>query len=117
NAGPPHDIFGKRYDATAGAWLATQPVETEAADARFVHASADADGNVIAVWTQDDTTAYSVRSRRYVAGVGWSDVVPIESGSVDTFIPAVATDPPGNAVCVWRDGSAGATPISSNRRE
>lgn len=117
NAGPPHDILGKRYDAASGSWLATQPVENDAGDARYARASMDDDGNVIAVWTQDDITAYSVRSRRYVAGVGWSDAVTVESGSVDAFIPTVATDPSGNAVCVWRDGTSGATPISSNRRD
>ncbi len=81
-------------------------------DADFVPTPAvDARGNALAVWSQSSETnpmlQYVIWGRFFTPGEGWSDSFAISTDGVESFAPAVAMAPNGDAIVSWvqRDGS------------
>src|SRR4030043_246345 len=59
---------------------------------------ADAEGNAIAVWHQDDGLNTSVWAARYAIGDGWGPRERLDDGTQNSGIPSIAIDGEGNAI-------------------
>jgi hypothetical protein len=75
----------------------------------------DVGGNAIAVWEEFDGNNLNIYSGRYVAGIGWGTIEPIETATGHARFPQVAVDGGGNAVAVWTQLEGGIYSIWSNR--
>lgn len=64
----------------------------------------DDNGNIIVVWQQwnNDTRYRVVMARRYVAGSGWGDPMPLSQGPGDADAPQIAMGGGGNAWVTWQ---------------
>ncbi|HJW30229.1 MAG TPA: hypothetical protein VJ508_13395, partial [Saprospiraceae bacterium] len=82
----------------AKTWGTAEPIETNDDNNYGPALAMDANGNTIAVWTQDDGTRHNIWANRYVAGVGWGTAGPIESNDGDNDNPQIAMDGNGNAI-------------------
>jgi len=96
-------IWAKRYAAGAGWDGAQTPIETnnlgEASGARV---ATDANGNVVAVWSEWDGTHENIWTNRYTAGAGWGTAQLIETDDSGNASGAqVAVDADGTAMAVW----------------
>jgi hypothetical protein len=108
------EAFVSSYRVRDGAWghkIVLNNAEGDL-DADFVPAPAmDSRGNALAVWTQTSETNpmlyYVIWGRFFTPGVGWSDAFPISTDGTESFSPALAMDPNGDAIVSWvqRDGS------------
>ncbi len=101
----PLDLLALEVGGASVAAPAAPPVLIETVGGDFPQLAMDANGNAIAVWVQyeDGIARASLRTSRYVAGIGWGAVQRIDTdtlGEVD--IPQIAMDASGNAVAVWR---------------
>lgn len=112
--GTRNNIRARRYVSGSG-WAAPASVEFGAGNARFPQIGADAAGNAILVWEQTDGTRDNVWANRYVAGVGWSGAVLIESGDDSAFMPIVAVHAGGDAIAVWEQTAGAADDLWANR--
>lgn len=80
-----------------------------------VRVAADASGNVIAVWSQEQASGrYAVRSARMSAATGtWTTPVTLNAVPTrDAYSPQIGSDGNGNAVVVWHEPNVG---VFSNR--
>ena len=99
-------IRARLYFAGSG-WGVAGLVSEKGADAHDPQVAVDDGGNAIAVWHQLDGVRSDVWANRYVAGTGWSGAALIEhEDSESADAPQVAIDAGGNAIVVWRHGSA-----------
>lgn len=69
--------------------------------AEYEFVAADAEGNAIAVWHQDNGSITSVWSARYADGEGWGARERVDDGAQNAGLPCVAFDGGGNAIAVW----------------
>jgi hypothetical protein len=87
----------------AGGWGIAGPI----ADGQYTTYDApvgiDANGNAIAVWSDDN----NVHASRYEVGVGWGTAVLIENNSGNAYASDVAVDADGNATAVWHQNTGG----------
>jgi len=95
-------IWSSRYPA-AGPWGTAGRINAGAGDASGPNVACDANGNVTAVWMQDDGTGnWNILFNRYTPTRGWgtpSFIDPEKAGGVGGA--NVAVDPAGNATAVW----------------
>ncbi len=82
-------------------WGTAAPIETDDGNNSGPAIAMDANGNAIAVWTQDDGTRHNIWANRYVAGVGWGTAAPIESDDGNNLGAGIAMDANGNAIAMW----------------
>ena len=82
-------------------WGTAAPIDTDNGNNSGHAIAMDANGNAIAVWTQDDGTRYNIWANRYVAGVGWGTAAPIESDDGNNLGAGIAMDANGNAIAMW----------------
>lgn len=98
-------IWSSRYERGQG-WGAPELLQNgEVTRARSPRIAADAEGNAIAVWIQQDLSSADqiVWSNRYVPGSGWGTAEPIDdmpTPSIGLEI-AVGVDAAGNAIAMW----------------
>ncbi len=103
---------------TAGnGWSADALIESnDAGDAEDVQISVNADGNALAVWSQDDGNYYSIFANRYTVGTGWGSAELIESNDIeDANSPQISVDADGNALAVWQQYDGNRVSIFANR--
>jgi hypothetical protein len=114
--GARNNIWGELYLPGSG-WAGAQLLETDDTGTAIEPQGApDADGNAIAVWSQNDGTRYNIWANRYVAGAGWQRAVLVETDDTgDALLPQVALDTVGNAVAVWQQRDATRYNIWTNR--
>jgi hypothetical protein len=95
----------------AGTWGTAVLLETDDTDAggslaayyKGPQVAVDPSGNVTAVWSQHDGTAYSIYANHYPAGGPWGSPVLVETSDAgDAIDPKVAVDANGNVTAIWR---------------
>jgi hypothetical protein len=94
---------GMTFTTADGAWQDGGLLAPESTGETFdPRVAMSANGDAIALWRQTDGTHWWTRSRRYIAGSGWGDVIDMEAG---TTLPAplrgLVADARGNAFAVW----------------
>ncbi len=112
-------IWANRYVAGDG-WGIPEALEADAGAARKPRIAANAAGQVIAVWAQDNDLGVSgIRANRYVPDSGWSGPESLESDAVSNAYEAqVDINDAGVAFVVWEQEDAAfgfATQIWANR--
>lgn len=115
------DLWARLFDPGTG-WGAAQRVEGVSGDIATTGfgAGLDAQGNAIAVWSQDDARAgrYSVWANRLTRGGGWGSATAIESNSIiggQDRDAVLRVAPNGDALVVWRQSASTALNLWSNR--
>jgi hypothetical protein len=89
-------------------WGITSPVESNTGNAFSPRIAFDAQGNVLAVWQQDDDFRSRIWTNKYVPGRGWGIATRMTASSTGNAIePQIVSDAKGNAMAVWQqmDGS------------
>ncbi len=101
------NIYANRYSASTGSWGTAELIESEDGYAYNPQISADASGNMIAVWNQNDGVRLSIYANRYSASTGsWGTAVLIEAdASQSAYTAEISVGASGDAVAVWRQGS------------
>jgi hypothetical protein len=114
--GAHRNIVANRYTVGTG-WGTAVLIETDnAGNANQPQVVMDANGNGLAVWTQDDGTYQTVMANRYTAGSGWGTAATIETGIVgDAFEPRIAMGANGNALAVWVQSDGTRLNVWANR--
>jgi hypothetical protein len=113
--GTSYSIWANRYIAGAG-WGTASLIDTAAGAAHEPQIAIDPNGNVIAVWIQQDGTAFSIHANRYdAAGAGWGTASLIETATGEAYDPQIAIDRSGNAIAVWRQFDGTRFNIHANR--
>ncbi|GLH68089.1 hypothetical protein [Geothrix edaphica] len=114
--GAHRNIVANRYTVGTG-WGTAVLIETDnAGNANQPQVVMDANGNGLAVWTQDDGTYQTVMANRYTAGSGWGTAATIETGIVgDAFEPRIAIGANGNALAVWVQSDGTRLNVWANR--
>lgn len=110
------NIVANRYTAGAG-WGAAGLIETDnAGGATDPQIAIDANGNGLAVWTQDDGMHVNIVANRYMAGSGWGTAALIEIDNAgDAADPQIAIGANGNALAVWAQSDGTHANIWANR--
>ncbi len=98
-------IWANIYRPTSG-WDVAFPIENELSEANTPDISADASGNVMAVWNQSvvvgNQGTYHVWANRYTPSGGWGTAQPIKTENAkQSYTGRVALDAGGNAIAVW----------------
>ena len=91
-------------------WGITSPVESNTGNAFSPRIAFDAQGNVLAVWQQDDDFRSNIWTNKYVPGRGWGIATRMTASSTGNAIePQIVSDAKGNAMAVWQqmDGTHG----------
>lgn len=99
----PHlNIGANRYTPGSG-WGTPELIEADnAGDASHPVIAMDADGNALAVWRRSVDSRFSIRTNRYISGIGWSKAAAIDAGNAGfADLPQIAMNASGNAVAVW----------------
>ncbi|MFO1430634.1 MAG: hypothetical protein U1F76_10925 [Candidatus Competibacteraceae bacterium] len=121
--GTRNSVWANRYVASTG-WETAGSIETDANSNWELQVATDANGNAIAVWTQqqcgnDGPCRYTIWADRYdVAGGSWGTAVQINSGDGSSYYnnsPQVAMDASGNAIVVWTQYDDGNANLWTNR--
>jgi hypothetical protein len=101
--------------AAVKAWQGAALLEADAGAAYDSNVVFDANGNGMAIWTQNDGTYLRIQSRRYIPSSGWGTVKQVDNGSAAMAMsPKIAADGLGNLMAVWLQTSAGVTSIWTN---
>lgn len=66
----------------------------------------DGSGNVTTVWTQSDGSHINLWASRYNAGIGWSNALKLEVGTLDVKSFQLVVDSAGNVTVVWTQAAA-----------
>jgi hypothetical protein len=100
--GAQDSIFSNRYIAGSG-WAGVELIEASATRYAFgPDVAVDANGNAVAVWTQNEGGNYSLWANQFVAGEGWSTARVAASGDVGSAAyPEVGVGKDGSAIVVW----------------
>lgn len=107
-----------RYVPGAG-WQGAETIQTDLTrnsdKARVV---IDADGNITAVWIQENAGTYSLWSHRYETGSGWGSAELLETDDTgDANEPEIAIDGNGNVIAVWHQYDSVRHNVWTNRFE
>lgn len=111
------NIMANPYTPGVG-WGTAVLIESDnLGNANAVQLAMDANGNVLAVWSQSDGTRYNIWANRYSAATAsWGTAVMIE---IDDFgnagRPQVAFDASGNAIALWEQSDGARNNIWANR--
>jgi hypothetical protein len=112
-------IVSRSYSVSSG-WgpldtIIEVPVDTDII--YEVNLAMNPGGNAVLVWMRPtNAVGFDIWADRYVAGSGWTkSPVRISDGITDSQYPAVAIDPAGNAVVVWRGDYAARMNIGAAR--
>lgn len=108
------NIYSNRYTVGSG-WGAAILLETGDGNANFPQIALNAKGNAIAVWHQENDTAFNIYSNRYAVDSGWSEAVLLATNVAFGYNPQIAIDATGNAITVWGQNDGTAFNIYSNR--
>lgn len=86
---------------------ASTSIHTGTLAAKHAQTASDADGNVLAVWSQSNGTHSEIWFDRFTAAGGWSGSSLLTSGNGDAQNPQITVDAKGDAWVVWQliDGS------------
>ncbi len=105
-------VFGSTFDPTRANPFSARVQLDDAILAIDPHVGVAANGNVIAIWqeeqdTPDGGTANAISSAIYTrASDSWSAPVTLDSDpSVAVYAPVIAVDPGGNALAAWLKGN------------
>lgn len=109
------NIAAARFVPGTG-WSNAALLETDDANSAYNPAVAiDPDGNITAVWAQDDGAGGNLRANRYEPGAGWSGAMSVGSTGTTAQNPEIAMDANGRAWVVWEQSGAGGWDIWTNR--
>ena len=112
-------IYSNRYTPGAG-WGTEERIESsDDGHANYPQIAIDGEGNVIAVWRQDDNINDGLLyANRYTANTGsWGTEALIGNGNGSVFQPQIAIDGEGNAIAVWHQFDGANGNIHANRFE
>lgn len=99
-----NSIWVSRY--TVGHWGAATLL-AENAGLGSEQIAMDANGNVIAVWTQFDGIIYNLWANRFTVDQGWGVATLIETNDKgDVRYPRITMDAHGNAMVVWEHNNS-----------
>jgi hypothetical protein len=113
--GPDESIWARRYSPESG-WSRAELLEGAPGGAEYADADLDADGNILAVWSQREGARSSTWSNRYAAGTGWSTPVLLETDDAgSTWMTRIVMDASGNALAVWMQSDGTRYNLWSNR--
>ncbi len=109
-------IWANRYIPNFG-WGSAQLIETDdTGDARAPQIAIDANGNAIAVWSQEEGFRDNIWVNRYTASNGsWGTAQLIETDDGFAYSPQIAIDANGNAIAVWKQLDGARWNIRANR--
>lgn len=95
-------------DVGAG-WTAASMITTDTAPASSIEVTADAAGNMIAIWSQAVASGNrAVRSARLDDGTGaWSTPVTLSDGTHQAGVAKASVSSKGDAVVVWYEDNSG----------
>ena len=115
--GTRYDIMATHYSAGTNTWgSAAFSLTAGAGSGGNAQVAFDAAGNAIAVWSQQESTQYSIWANRYTPGAGWGTATLIESDNAGNAAePQIAFDAGGNASVVWYQSDGLRYNIGSNR--
>ncbi len=110
------DIWANRYTAGVG-WGTAGRIETDdAGNANNPQLAIDANGNALAVWSQDDGTRNNIVANRYDAVTGWGSAMLVEHDDTgDAADPQISFATNGDAVAVWLQSDGTRGNVVSNR--
>ncbi len=107
-------ILARRYTAGAG-WSGAETISSGSGSATDPQIAVDANGNALAVWSQQDGAYYSIYANSYRNGL-WGTAVTIETdNNGNATRPQVAFDANGNALAVWAQSNGVVTHVWANR--
>jgi uncharacterized membrane-anchored protein len=112
-------IYSNRYTPGAG-WGTEERIESsDQGHSHYPEIAIDDEGNVIAVWSQNDLVSSGLLyANRYTANTGsWGTEGPIGNGNGSVLQAQVAIDGDGNAITVWRQSDGTYLSIYANRFE
>ena len=113
-----YGLWANRYTPEVG-WGAEQRIDAiDSLNAKYPSVVGDREGNVIAVWSDQEPEGYRQHmwASRYSPGAGWGPSELIESSETsDASWPSVAMDPDGNAIAVWEETFGTHHDIYANR--
>lgn len=98
--GTRHNIWANRYVVGVG-WETAGPIESNDGDNSSPQIAMDANGNAIAMWTQQDGTQQDAWTNRYTAGVGWGTEAAIKTGDGSNYGYNMAMSANSDAIVVW----------------
>lgn len=118
SGGGPDNIWANRY-AAGGPWGSAQLLENDNTEyAYYPDVAADAAGNAMAIWYQDEGAISNILASYYTAGSGWGVAELVDSEDLGyAEDPNIAFDSNGNAIAVWRQSNGTDFNIWSNRYE
>jgi hypothetical protein len=105
--------FTNRYVLGTG-WTGDTMIQPASGDVNYPDVASDPNGNFVAIWWQNDGSAYNIYANRYVSGTGWGSEVLLGDGMVETY-PKVALDSSGNAIAVWSQDNGSYNQIATRR--
>lgn len=103
STGGQYDLMANRYTLGAG-WGTEQLIETSDSGQAVAQSIAiDADGNVLVLWQQPDSSPrYHIWYNRYTPGGGWEGASLVETHATgDAMYPELAFLADGSAMAVW----------------
>ena len=98
------DVYVARR--SSGTWAAAESIETSSNTARQPNVVIDANGNVLTLWRQSQSSAESILYNRYNAATAtWSGPTLLESSSTAADLPRLTFDGGSKAMAIWAQGS------------
>lgn len=105
------DVLAIRYTPTEG-WGVPVALEPRISQVAYPQVVADAAGNAIAMWEEDDLTRKNIWVSRYTPASGWGEAELLETDDVGDAVLAtdplrftprqnIAMAPDGTAIAVW----------------
>ncbi|MGB5810451.1 MAG: Ig-like domain-containing protein, partial [Polyangiales bacterium] len=109
------NIWANRYSPIDD-WGGGEPIEDEPGDAEAPRVVADAFGNAIALWRQEEGARFDIWASRLDPNTGWSGAERIEANNAgDANFPQLAMSPQGNAMAVWGQSDGTRVNVWANR--
>lgn len=97
--GSRYRLWANRYDVVSG-WGTAEPIENGIGFIDDPQIEMDANGNGVAIWTQDDNGRDQIWVNRYTSS-GWGTELAIGATDGHAGSGKVAFDALGNAIAVW----------------
>ncbi len=115
NTGLDAGVVLKRYEPDVG-WGREIPIETGAGGSANPRVAVNDNGNVVVVWERFDGARTNIYANRYDLASGWGMPALLETNNLHSALePAVALDPDGNALAVWRQDTGTSVHVWSSR--
>lgn len=110
------NFWANRYTVGSG-WGVAEKIETEdLGNATIARVVVDTNGNVMAVWTQDNGATSNAWANRYsIATDSWGVAEKIESDAGFVITPQIIVDGAGNVTAVWRQDNLPFDNLWANR--